>query len=86
MDTFMKADIFFFVTTLAVVFISIFIIIAIVYFIRFLGACRRLTETLEEKAGELSEEAEEFLERIKGAWLFNLLFPPKKRQKKEKKN
>lgn len=82
MGTLMKADIFFFVTTVCVVFFSIFLIILVAYLIKLVQACRRLVDLVTAGARELDEEARELLDRISGSFLFRIFFPerPKKRK------
>lgn len=82
MTTLMQADIFFFMTTVCVVFVAIFIIIALAKVANFMDACRRLAERLADKAEDIGEEAQEFLERVQDSFLARLLFPPRRRKKK----
>lgn len=77
MQTLIKADIFFFVTTICVVFISIFLIIFLAKLARLLESVRKLTDMIKDKTFDISEDAKEILERIENSFIFNLIFPKK---------
>ncbi|MBA3733002.1 hypothetical protein H0W91_01350 [Patescibacteria group bacterium] len=65
MDTnFFKADIFFVVTTVAVVVISIGIIIALVYTIRILRDIKNLSEKAKSEGERILQEVKYFRENI----------------------
>ena len=85
METLIKADIFFFVTTLCVVAVSVFIIILLVRLNRFMQALRNLADKLKEKAEDVGEEAEELIERMQDSLIFRLLFGGPKKSKKKKR-
>lgn len=78
----MKADIFFFVTTIAVVVVSIFIIILLYYSIRTVKKLRELTDKVEENINSANEHVEELVSQIKESFIFNLLFPKRRKKKK----
>jgi hypothetical protein len=80
MTDFMKTDIFFFATTVCIVFVSIFLIIFLVRISKFLKKARDLGEEIKDKAEDMGEEAEEFLERINGSFIMNLLFPKRPKE------
>lgn len=85
MTEFMKMDIFFFVTTVCVVFMALFVIVFLAYLSRFLKKMTDLAEEVKEKAGDIGEEAEEVLERIKESFIFRLLFPRAKKKRGKKR-
>lgn len=85
METLLKADIFFFVTTICVVFISIFLIILLARLSKFMESLRALSEKLKEKVEDVGEEAEELLEKIEDSFIFRLLFWGKKKTRKKKR-
>lgn len=81
MDTLMKADIFFFVTTIAVVLVSGVVAWALLYIV---GAVKRLeayADKIAENTKDASAEVKEMGEDIRGSILYNFLFK-KKRHKK----
>ncbi|MDB5254048.1 MAG: hypothetical protein JWL80_114 [Parcubacteria group bacterium] len=80
MDTFMKADIFFFVTTIAVVVVSIGIIVSLYYIV---GAVRRLeafAESIESNMKDASAEVKETIEDFKDSFVYNFLFRKKRKK------
>lgn len=85
MQTLLKADIFFFITTICVVFVSIFLIIFLAKFARLLESIRNLTEMIKDKTLDASNNAKELLERVENSFLFNLFFPKKIKPRKTKK-
>ncbi len=85
MTEFMKMDIFFFVTTVCVVFVAIFIIVFLAYLSRFVNKMTDLAEELRHQAGEIGEEAEEFLERINESFIVRLIFGKRKKSRSKKK-
>ena len=64
MDTFMKADVFFFVTTLAVVLVSTVLIIALVYLIKVLRDVKDLIRDVKEEAESIMDDFEDFKQNI----------------------
>ena len=84
MQTLIHADIFFFVTTICVVFISIAIIFLAVRLAIFVKKITVMAEELRGKAGAIGEEAEEILEQIKDSFIFRLFFGAKKRKAAKK--
>ena len=82
MESILQADIFFFVTTICMVCISVLLGVVL---IRISRALRLLTETLESlktQTKDIGQQAEEILEQIQKSFIFNLLFSKKKKQKK----
>ena len=85
MDTFMKADIFFFITTIAVVIFAILGVIICVYLIQILKNIKRASDRLEQSIESTFDHADALSQTIKESFLFNLLFGRKaKRQTKQK--
>ncbi len=86
MQTIVKADVFFFVATIAMVLVSCTVVIVL---IRISQALRTLTEFLEHlktQTQNIGDEAGEILERIQTSFIFNVFFPKKvDRKKKEKR-
>ena len=83
MDTLVKADIFFFVTSIAVVLVSGALLYAIYYV---LGAVKRLetyVEKIEANMKDASREAKEIGEDIRESFLYNLIFKKKKRKSRD---
>lgn len=60
MEELAKADIFFFITTIAVVLISLVFIIALVYIVSILRAIKRFTDRAESKAEDIYGDIDDF--------------------------
>ncbi len=81
----MKADIFFFVTTICVVLISGAIIYLLIRASAFMTSLRELADKLKEKADDVGQEAEELLERMEDSLIFRLVFGGRKKSTRKKK-
>lgn len=82
MDTLMKADIFFFVTTIVVVLVSIFFMVLLYYIIGAVKKLRNLVDKVEENIATTNAHVEEIAMQIKESFIFNLLFPKRRKRKK----
>lgn len=82
MNTLIQADIFFFITTISVIILTILLSIALYYLIGSLKNFKRITKNLEHKIDEASDEVEELKHRVSQSLIFNLLFA--KKPKKDK--
>jgi len=82
MDTLMKADIFFFVTTIAVVAFCILGSIAFFYIIRILRNVSKASDKLAEKIEIGSEHAAALYHKVAESFVFNMLFGKKQRKHK----
>ena len=86
MDTLMKANIFFFITSVAVVLFTIFWTIIAVYIVRILRNIKRASDKLEDGIDAAFESADALSTKIRESFLFNLLFwkkaAPKRRVNK----
>ena len=85
METLVKADIFFFVATIAVALFTIFLIIALYYGIIAFKRIRKLSDKVEANFDTASTEVKEIVEEVKSSFLFNFLFMRNKNQKKRLK-
>ena len=84
MDTLMKANIFFFVSTIAVIVFTLVLVLLMIHVMRFFSSLRLMMKKIELAAGEMSEDAKEMLEDIKQSFIFRLLFPHKRKAKRQK--
>lgn len=66
MDTLLQADIFFFVTTMAIVVVTIAILIALFVFIQILRDVRYTTKRIREETDRIVSSTEGFKELIGG--------------------
>ncbi len=74
MDTLMKANVFFFITTIAVIIFAILGIVIAVYVVRILADIKRASAKFERTMAELGEQAEALSDKIGGSFLFNMIF------------
>ena len=81
----MKADIFFFVTTICVVLISGAIVYLLVRASELMRSMRQLADKLKEKAEDVGQEAEELIERMQDSFIFRLLFAGSKKSRRKKR-
>jgi uncharacterized membrane protein (DUF106 family) len=84
METLAKADIFFFVTTIAVIILTILISICFYYLSGALRNLRDITATLKEGVDKAEERVEEFIERIEENAMFRFIFGSRKTTRKKK--
>lgn len=82
METLMKSDIFFFVSTIESIFLTIAWLILLYYLITAGRNLHRLSEALKEKLDDSSEFLAELYERLEGNFIFRFLFPSRKNRKR----
>lgn len=80
MDTLMKANVFFFVTTIAVVLVTLAILVVSFYVVKALEQARCVLEEVEEHVGETSDEVKELIFDLRESFVYRFLF--KKKRKK----
>lgn len=89
MNTLIHADIFFFVTTIAVIIFTILASIAMYYLIGALKNFKKITKNLEhriDQAGDqISDEADYLKNRLHDSFIFNLIFAKKRAKNNSKK-
>lgn len=82
METIVKADIFFFVTTITVVLLTIFLTVFLWYSILMFKKIGKLCERVEKDIYTTGIEVREIITHLKESFIFNLLFMRSKNQKK----
>lgn len=85
MESILQADIFFFVTTICMVFISILFGVVLIRVSKALKLLTGILETLKQQTSDIGQQAEEILEQIRSSFIFNMLFPKKTVRKKKQK-
>jgi len=85
METIAKADIFFFITTIAVVIVTIFLTVFLWYLIRAFKKISKLCDGLEKDIYTVGTEAKEIITHLKESLIFKLLFMGSKNRKKQLK-
>jgi uncharacterized protein YoxC len=92
MDTLIHADIFFFISTIALVFISLALIIALMYLIKILRNVSEVSEKVKEESMEIIDDVKHLRHDIKHEGFrlgslfsfFTTLFKRSRRKKHEK--
>lgn len=83
MDTLMKADIFFFVTTIAVILLLVLLVIICIYFIKILKNFKDISDILKQSTEKVSGHIEDFSDMMMNNPLFRLFFGKKKKTRKK---
>ena len=65
MDNILKADIFFFITAVAVIVLSVFLVVVFLYTIRILRDIKHISSMAKEESDIISEELSELRKNIK---------------------
>jgi hypothetical protein len=78
MDTFLKLDIFFFITSVAVIIVTTVIVMAGYRLIKILKNIEHVTETLKNTVHSAESEMADIGERITESTLFNFVFGKRK--------
>ncbi|HEX7586492.1 MAG TPA: hypothetical protein VF390_02580 [Patescibacteria group bacterium] len=86
METVMKADIFFFISSIASVVLTVLLSVVLFYFIKAGKNLYQISEKLQDHFKESEEFVLELKERLEDNMIFRLFFPRarKKRRVKEK--
>ncbi len=85
METVMKANVFFFVSTIGFVLLTVLGIFALYYLVRFLRTIDRITKQLEVNIHAASDEARFLIEDIRESMIFRLLFGRSRKRHTRKK-
>jgi hypothetical protein len=83
MESILQADIFFFVTTICIVFISVLVGVILIRTSRLLRLLTKFLESLKTQTQDIGDHAGEILEQIQNSFIFNFLFPKNKIRKKK---
>lgn len=75
----MKADVFFFVTTIAVVVVSIGILVALYYIVSAVRRLESFADKIESSMKDASAEVREMADDLKDSFVYNFLFKKKRR-------
>jgi hypothetical protein len=86
MQTLLQANIFFFITSLAVIFITIGIIVLFFKIGKLVSSLKKLTDKLQSMTDYATDEAESLVEDIKESFIFRLFFPKSKKSKAVKRS
>ncbi|MFN4181306.1 MAG: hypothetical protein ACK4FA_01230 [Candidatus Paceibacteria bacterium] len=86
MDTLMKADIFFFISSMSAVVLTIFAIIALYYLIRILRDFSNISDTLKNGVDKASGHLDDLIDMLMSSAFFRLFFGKKRARKNSKKD
>lgn len=84
MESIIKADIFFIISSLATIIISIFALVLLFYLIKAGKNLYVLSDTLKSNFKESEEFIAELKERLENSVVFRIFFPPARKKKKAK--
>ena len=80
METLLKADVFFFITSISVVVLTIILSVFLYYLISAMRHFKKLAIQVEENLGSASAQVEEMVERVSDSFVFSFLFPKKRKK------
>lgn len=83
MESLMKSDVFFFITSIAVILVAVALLVAIIYLIDVLKKASRVADKIESGVDEAGKEIHAFKENISESKIFNFLFQKKKTRHKK---
>jgi hypothetical protein len=84
METLLKADIFFFISSIATVVLAILLSVALYYFIKAGKNLYQISEKLQTHFKESEEFVLDIKERLENNLIFRLFFPPARSKKRNK--
>jgi hypothetical protein len=82
MTTLLKADIFFFISSIATILIAVLFSVLLFYFIKAMRNLYLISEKLQDHFKESEEYALELKERLEDNMVFRLFFPPARKKRK----
>ena len=85
MDKILQADIFFFISTIAVVIFSILLIIVIYYLRETLQNFRDISRTLKNGVNNASEKVGDAFSDVEDSMVYKFIFGKKKKERKSSK-
>lgn len=82
MDSFLKADIFFFISSVATVVLTVLVAVLLFYLIKAAKNLYALSEALQSRFKESEEFVAGLKERLEDNWVFRLFFPLSRRTRR----
>ncbi|MFA6272937.1 MAG: hypothetical protein WC673_00360 [Candidatus Paceibacterota bacterium] len=86
MESLLKADIFFFISSIATIVFTILISVLLVYLIKAGKNLYKLSETLKSSYDDSEEFISELKERLEDNMVFRMFFPPIRKKRISKSN
>jgi len=84
METVMKADIFFFISSVALVVLAVLLSVVLFYFIKAGKNLYHISEKLQEHFKESEEFVLDLKDRLEENMIFRMFFPPARKRKSAK--
>ncbi len=84
MESIIKSDIFFFITSISVVVLTVFLGIIGFYIVRIVRNFSHISETLKNSVDDADSEVREMVEHVKESAVFNFIFGKKKKHTKSR--
>jgi beta-lactamase regulating signal transducer with metallopeptidase domain len=81
METLLKADIFFFISSIATIVFTILVSVLLVYLIKAGKNLYKLSETLKSSYNDSEEFITELKERLEDNMVFRMFFPPRRKRR-----
>jgi hypothetical protein len=82
MDTLVKADIFFFITSISVILVTLIIAFLSYKIMRAVAEIERLAQTLGENIESAGEDVKDLVLDMRDSFLFRMLFQKRRRNKR----
>jgi hypothetical protein len=83
MESILKSDLFFFITSISVVVVSCFLVVALFYLIRILRNFNKISKILRNYAEDADTGLRDLGEQIRKSSLFTFIFGKEKSKKEE---
>ncbi len=80
----MKADIFFFVSTIAVALVTMGLVVTFIYVVRAVRKFEKYADSIGRDLRETSDEMRDIAADVRESYLYNLLFKKKRRTQSKK--
>jgi hypothetical protein len=81
-QTLIHADIFFFISSLGFVLVTLVILVGLFYIIRILQGVRRITDKIEAGIDTVGEDAKELVSDLRESMAFRMLFGGRKKKQR----
>ncbi len=86
MNTFLQAQVFFFVSSVGFIVLGILVTVFLFYLIRAMNTFSRIFEQIEKDIDNVGDTTKEMLEDVRNSAVFGFLFRKKKKGRKSKED
>lgn len=86
MNTFLQAQVFFFVSSVGFIVLGILVTVFLFYLIRAMNTFSRILEQIEKDIDNVGDTTKEMLEDVRNSAVFGFLFRKKKKGRKSKED